>query len=446
MAADSRSQRLTKRTVDAVLPAAKPFRLWDADIKGFGLKVTPRGVKTYVVWYRAGEGRRAPLREYTIARHGVMTPDEARTEAARVLSRVRLGEDPQAQRRRARADITVEALCELYLAHGVATKKSSTLRSDVSRIRAHIVPLLGRRMAAQVTPQDVAKFLRDVASGKSAASMKPSRRELRAQGMKGAALVAAARRRSASTARGGKGTATRTLGLLGAIFSFAVREGVRPTNPVAGVERYRDGQAQRFLTSKELHRLAKALADLEAAGANPSGVAVIRLLTFTGARKSEIESLRWEEVDVARGMLRLADSKTGARVILLGAPARECLAKVEHVAGSAFVFPAQGDPAKHYVGTPRVWERVKQVAGLPGVRLHDLRHTFASFGAAGGLSLPLIGAMLGHRDVKTTGQYAHLADDPLRLAADRTAAAVASAMSGGAADVAPFRPRAVRVR
>lgn len=420
--------------------ASVTYRLWDTDLKGFGVKVTAKGVKTYFVWYRAGEGRRAPLREYTIARHGVMTPDEARTEAARVLGKVRLGQDPQVQRKRARTDITVDALCDLYLTEGVATKKPATIRTDQSRIRSHIRPLLGRKVAAQLTAQDVARFMRDVAAGKSAADVKPSRRELRKRGLKGAALVAAARRRSDPAARGGKGTATRTLGLLGSIFSFAVREGVRPDNPVAGVDRFKDGQSQRFLSPAELARLANALATLEANGTNPHGLAVIRLLTLTGARKGEIEALKWDEVDAGRAMLRLADSKTGARVIPIGAAALACLAKLSRAEGATYVFPAEGDPSKHYVGTPRIWEKVKIAAVLPGVRLHDLRHTFASFGAAGGLSLPLIGALLGHRDVKTTGQYAHLADDPVRLAADRTEAAISGAMAGKSATI--VRPSA----
>ena len=482
MATDRRTARLTKRSVDAAGPEPKAYRLWDTDLRGFGLKVSPRGVKTYFVWYRAGEGRRAPLREYTVARHGVMTPDEARTGAAKVLGRVRLGQDPQAQRKRARDDISVEALCDLYLAEGVATKKVATITTDKSRIRTHINPLLGRRPAAQVTQQEVARFVRDVAAGKSAAKRLPTvaqvrqaRMELRAakragrseltaetvellrshsigvpgeKGDRASELTAAlvrlrevkTRGRNDSAGEGGKGAATRTLGLLGAIFSFAVREGVRTDNPVTGVQRFKDNQAQRFLSPPELARLAKALAHLEGLGTNRAGLTVIRLLAFTGARKSEIEGLRWDEVDLGRRMLRLADSKTGARVVLLAPAALECLSKVERSPASPFVFPG-GEASRHYVGTPRIWERVKETADLPGVRLHDLRHTFASYGAGGGLSLQLIGALLGHRDVKTTSQYAHLADDPLRAASERTGAAIAGAMAGKAAPVTPFPDR-----
>lgn len=252
------------------------------------------------------------------------------------------------------------------------------------------------------------------------------------------------RGRQDAAARGGRGTATRTLGLLGAIFSFAVRERMRPDNPVAGVERFKDGQSQRFLTSDELGRLAATLTAFEAAGANKSGIAVIRLLTLTGARKGEIEGLRWSEVEMARACLRLEDSKTGARIIPLGAAALNCLQDLRRTDGSPYVFPGQvesaaGQPRRHYVGTPKLWLRVRAAAGLQDVRLHDLRHTFASFGAAGGLSLPVIGQLLGHRDVKTTAQYAHLADDPLRIGVERIAGAISGAMAGRKADIRPMR-------
>ena len=428
--------QIGRRTVEAAKAEASAYRLWDTDLKGFGLKVSPHGVKTYFVWYRAGEGRSAARREYTVSRHGEMTPDEARDEAAKVLARVRLGEDPQAKRHRARGEMNVSALCDLYLAEGVATKKAGTLVSDKSRIRSHIKPLLGRRPASAVTTAEIAKFMRDVAAGKSASPLKPSRRALRAKGLKGKVLASAAtRKRTDPAAKGGKGTASRTLGLLGAIFTFAVREEIRTDNPVRGVEKFKDRQSQRFLSADELARLTTALKAAEDAGANKNGLNVIRLLTLTGARKGEIEGLRWSEVDFERASLRLADSKTGARMVPLGAAALVCLQGLPHPKGATFVFPAEGDAKRHYVGTPKVWEKVRTAAELPDVRIHDLRHTFASFGAAGGLSLPLIAAILGHRDVKTTQQYAHLADSPVKAAADRTAAAIDGAMQGKSADV-----------
>lgn len=431
MGTERRIARIGRRTVETAKPEGEIYRLWDSGLKGFGLKVATTGLKTYFVWYRAGEGRSAARREYTIARHGEMTPDEARAEAGRVLGRVRLGEDPQAKRHRAREEMDVAALCDLYLAEGVATKKPATLVSDRSRIRSHIKPLLGKWPASAVTTAEVNKFMRDVASGKTAATMKPSQKALRAKGVRGKALKAAeTRRRADPAAKGGKGTATRTVGLLGAIFAFAVREGVRADNPVRGVSKFKDNQSQRFLSADELARLTTALKAAEDAGANKHGLNVIRLLTLTGARKGEVEGLRWSEVVYDRACLRLADSKTGARTVPLGAAALACLEALPRSKASPFVFPAETDTKRHYVGTPKVWQKVRAAADLPQVRLHDLRHTFASFAAAGGLSLPLIAAILGHKDVKTTQQYAHLADTPVKAAADRTAAAIDGAMKG----------------
>jgi hypothetical protein len=140
-----RVERLGKRTVEAAKPEAIAYRVWDTDLKGFGLKVSPRGLKTYFVWYRAGQSRTAARREYTVARHGEMTPDEARAEAATILSRVRPGDDPQHDRHTARSEMDVAALCEWYLRDGVALKKESTLASDRARIKAHVLPLLGHR-------------------------------------------------------------------------------------------------------------------------------------------------------------------------------------------------------------------------------------------------------------------------------------------------------------
>jgi integrase len=435
-----RVERIGKRLLNTIEPGAESYRVWDTDLKGFGLKVSPHGVKTYFVWYRAGQGRAAARREYTIARHGEMAPDEARDEAAKVLGRVRLGEDPQANRHRARGEMDLAAFCDHYLAEGVAMKKSATIATDKARIRAHIKPLLGKRPVSAVTTADVARFMRDVAAGKTAAPAKPTIKALRAKGVKGKALQAAeTRKRTDAAAKGGKGTASRTVGLLGAIFAFAVREGVRADNPVRGVERFKDNQSQRFLSAAELARLTAALKAAEDSGVNGHGLNVIRLLALTGARKGEIEGLRWSEVDIERACLGLADSKTGARIVPLGAAALVCLQGLPQSKTSAFVFPSDGDNRRHYVGTPKVWEKVRSSAELPNVRLHDLRHTYASFAAAGGLSLPLIAAILGHKDVKTTQQYAHLADSPVKAAADRTAAAIDGAMQGREGDVRALR-------
>ena len=211
-----------------------------------------------------------------------------------------------------------------------------------------------------------------------------------------------------------------------------------------GVQRYRDKRSQRYLSPAELERLALALNDAGSTAVSPMAVAIIRLLVLTGARRSEIEHLRWRELDLEHSCLRLMDSKTGARVVPIGAPARELLAALPRIETSAYVLPsavAGKDGAEMpYSGAKKLWEnRLRSAAGLDGVRLHDLRHTYASLAVAGGASLPLIGAILGHRDVRTTAQYAHLADDPVKALAERTSAAAAAAMAGTTAEILPLK-------
>lgn len=435
-----KSERITKRVVDAAEPGERVYRIWDAELKGFGLKVTPAGAKTYIATYRAGTGRAAPQREYTLGKHGVLTPDQARELARKVLSEARLGGDPQAERKRLRGELTVAQLCDLYLEEGTSGKKASTLSSDRYRINSHIKPLLGKKPLSSITQGDVERFMRDVAAGKTA--VKRERIGPRAY----------------TQSRGGKGTASRTVGLLGGIFSFAVRHKLRPDNPVHGVTRYKDGRSERFLSTQELARLGETIEAAEAEGRNAMGLAVIRLLVMTGARKGEIEALRWDEVDFEQSALRLKDSKTGAKAVSIGAQPLALLAELAEKAKaerleaevkaraegeelpppSPYVFPASKGAALHWTGTKKVWEAVRAKAGLPDVRLHDLRHTYASLAvtAAGGAhSLAVIGKLLGHKDVRTTARYAHLADDPVKQAANRIAAAAAAGLSGRSADV-----------
>lgn len=417
--------KITKRTVDGAASRDKVYVLWDDALRGFGLRVQPSGVKTYFVMYRPdGGGRTARAVRFTIGRHGPFTPDQARGAAEAALRNVATGQDPHAAKLKERAEMTVAQLCDRYMQDGTGTKKASTLKSDRSRIDCHIKPLLGKLKVSTVTSADVERFMRDVAKGKTAT---------KAEGR---------RRRSDSLVRGGKGTAARTVGFLGGIFAFAVKLKVRPDNPVHGVERYRDRKSQRFLDTAELGRLGKAL---DAYDQSALGVSVIRLLALTGARKGEIEGLRWAEVDAVNACLRLGDSKTGQKIVPLGAAALALLQGLPKSNASPFVFPArpQGpgphpEPA-HFVGTPKVWKAVTAAAELFGVRLHDLRHTFASLGVGGGHSLPMIGKILGHADVKTTAQYAHLADDPVRAAVDRIADTAAAALAGRTAEVIPIK-------
>lgn len=410
--------RITKRTVDALKTTGKEYVHWDGELTGFGVRVRPSGAKSYVAVYRTG-GRSTPLRRVTIGTVGKIEASTARVEAQKIIRQAELGIDHAAEKAKLRAEMKFADVCDLYLREGCETKKASTIATDKGRIERHIKPLLGKKRVSEITRADIEKFMRDVAAGKTAADEKTKKR--------GRAIV-----------EGGKGTATRTVGLLGGIMSFAVSRQMRPDNPVRGVKRYPDGKSETFLSPAELSRIGAVLAEMEAEDANPSALAVIRLLAFTGARKSEITSLRWSEVNLERGYLNLGDSKTGAKVIPIGAPACEILAKVDRLEGNPNVFPAASGKGT-FQGTEKVWRKVRERAGFPSLRLHDLRHSFASVGLARGDALPVISAILGHADVKTTSRYAHLADDPVKKSAEDIAETISSAFAGnGGAEVIPI--------
>jgi len=403
------SKRLSLSVVNGAKPREKDYFLWDADLKGFGLKVCAGGRKSYVCKYRVGTGRGAPTRRMTIGAHGSpWTPDAARKEAAKILGQVAQGADPAKVKQADKAVLTVSELCDRYLQVGVGTKKASTLATDRGRIERHIKPLLGNQRITDVTRADVSQFMRDVAEGKTATDVKTGRR--------GRSIV-----------RGGKGTATRTVGLLGGIFSYAVEAGLLKENPVRGVKRYRDRRNERFLDTVELARLGAALAEAEARGENPYAVAIIRLLLLTGARKGEIERLKWNEVDRQFQYLRIGDSKTGQKLIVLNAAALEIIEQIPKAIGADYIFPASRSDG-WYQGTPKVWNRIRESAELQNVRLHDLRHSFASVAASGGESLPIIGALLGHTHGDTTLRYAHLQPHSVRDASDKTSFAINSAL------------------
>ena len=207
------TKRLTNSVVNGAAKRDSDYFIWDGDLKGFGLKVCSGGRKSYVCKYRLGTGRNAPTRRMTIGTHGSpWTPEQARKRASQILGLVAHGEDPAHAKQADKDVLTVSQLCDRYLEHGAATKKASTLATDRGRIERHIKPLLGRMRVPDVKRADVSRFLQDVAAGKTAVDVKT--------GARGRAIV-----------RGGKGTATRTVGLLGGIFSFAVESGWISENP-----------------------------------------------------------------------------------------------------------------------------------------------------------------------------------------------------------------------
>lgn len=406
MARRAETVKLTKRTVDALKPADKERIVWDAELPKFGLRISPKGVKTYFIQYRELPGRKGRTRRYKLGRHGELTPAEARDLAEDKLAEVCHGGNPSAERKRALEAPTLAELADRYLEeHARPKKKPSSVKSDERLLDLHIVPALGRERAADLTREQVGTFhhsLRD----------KPIQ-------------------------------ANRALALLSKMMNLAEKWELRPggSNPCRHVERFKERKRERFLKPAELARLGKVLAEAEQSKEeDPVAILAIRLLLFTGARKGEILGLRWEEVDFEGRCLRLADSKTGEKTIPLSAPAVELLSKAPRRKGSPYVCYGVRK-GTHFQGLHRPWARLRKKAKLPAVRLHDFRHTFASFGVAVGNGLPIVGALLGHRQAATTHRYAHFDTDPLHVAADRIAGEIEAGLTGAKAEVVPMPAR-----
>jgi integrase len=406
--------KITKRVVDAAQNRSATYLIRDSEVKGFALVVTPAGAKSYAVDYRMGSGRGAPKRRLTIGKHGSpWTPEMARAEAKRLLAEVAAGRDPAAKRQGERNALTFGDLINLYLAEGAGHKKASTLKADRGRIEHHLRPLLGKLRADRVGRAEVERMRNAVVAGKTAQR-----------------IAGGEKRRPGSVAVGGKGAAAQCVALVSSIYAFAIGRGLCVDNPARGVKKAQVRKVERFLSEAELARLAEVLELETEKSGNPYPPAAIKLLLLTGCRKSEIVNLRWDHVDFEREYLRLPDSKSGAKVVYLNAPARALLRELPRLAASPRVIPAmRAESAAPAID--KVWSRVRKRAELSDVRLHDLRHSFASVGAIGGLSLPVIGALLGHKHSSTTARYTHLSADPLRAANEAVGARIEAAMRRG---------------
>jgi integrase len=406
--------KLNNRNALSLLPdPSGNIYAWDDDLPGFGLRIKPSGVRSFMVQYRNSSGI---SRRITIGRLGVVTTEEARSLAKRVLADVIKGDDPAANRLENRRAINVRQLCDAYLAaaekgvilgKGGGPKKASTLYVDRGRINRHILPLLCNRAVKDLTTPDIIRFMRSVAAGNTAANIKT--------GFRGRAIVT-----------GGGGTAARTVGLLGGILSFAVSEGLIPVNPARAIKRPADQRREVRLSLTEYAQLGNALTIAQAKRENPSAILAIQLLALTGCRRGEVERLTWSEVDLPGHCLRLTSSKEGRSVRPIGQAAIDLLAGSNRE--GKFVLPGRGEG--FFTGLPKAWRRVIKEAGLDHLTPHGLRHAYASMAADLGYEEPTIAALLGHATHTMTGRYIHHVDQALIAAADAVSARVFGALSG----------------
>jgi integrase len=407
--------KFTKRAIDGLVPSEKPETVWDGILPGFGVQVMPSGLKTFVLHYRPGAGGRAVGKQrYTIGRYGPMTVEQARKAAQDALARIRLGEDPQAEKGRQRAALTVDGLIAAFLeTHGAKLKPKT---------RAHYAGTLAALAAAHGS--------------------------LKAEALTRAQVAALHHSMAATPYQG-----NRMLAAVSKLHAWAEDHGYLPEghpNPAQRVKRYKEQGRERFLSSEELAQLGDALREAETLGLpwrgeyeskhtakeenrrtvlDPFSVAAIRLLILTGARLREILNAKWEQVDFERGILFLADSKTGRKPIYLSAAALAVLADLPRIEGNPHIIPGTREGQGRF-DLRKPWATVTRAAGLYGLRIHDLRHTNASIGAGAGLSLPVIGRLLGHSQAATTQRYSHLAADPVRQAAERVGSIISAALEG----------------
>ena len=383
--------KITKRLVDAAEPRDKPYTIYDGQVPGFGIRVQPGGTKTYVVLYRFAHHRRC----VSLGHHGVTTPEQARTSAINILARVRNGEDPAARRQSGGHVTTVSGLAKRFDEEHIAVRlKLSSARSYRDNLRRHVLPAIGKLRAAEVTRADVAKLHHDL--------------------------------------RHSRYQANRSLALMSKMFNLAEVWGVRPghSNPCWGIKKYPEEKRERFLSTDELARLGEALRQSEKEGIETqSSINAIRLLVFTGCRLSEIQTLKWDYVDLDNGVLRLPDSKTGAKVVHIGGAAVRVLADIGKIENNPWVITGRR-PGSRLTDLQHPWRRIRARADIADVRIHDLRHTFASVAVASGKGLPIIGKMLGHTQVQTTARYAHLAADPVKQATADVSASIEAALEG----------------
>lgn len=406
---EKKTVKITKSVVDKL---EKGKAIWDSEVKGFGVRRQTKA-KKYVVKTRI----KGKQRWYTIGEHGSpWTPANARKEALKFLSDIYSGKDLATLREANRDRVLVKDLCNRYLKeYAEIHKKPSSCNSDRKNIQNHVLPLLGDISVQDVTREDVDRFKNAVRSGKTAPKNLDGKR-----GYRGGAVVA-----------GGPGVANRCLALISKMFNLAERWNLRPdgSNPARHIDRFKEKKRERYLTLEEFKKLGETLNRLEESNQeNPYPIAAIRLLIFTGARLSEILTLKWEYVDIERKVLNLPDSKTGKKSIFLSSPALDILKNLPKQKNNPYVIVGR-DKGEHLVNLRKPWNRIRKRCDLVDVRIHDLRHSFASIAVSSGMSLPVIGKLLGHKKSITTERYAHLESSTLQMKNEEIGKQLSDALS-----------------
>jgi integrase len=421
-------EKLTKRVVEGLKPTkvgvpGSDLFVWDRDLKGFGVRVSPQGLKSFIVQYRTQSGRN---RRTVIGRFGLMTVEQARIDAHERLLAVSKGVDPAEATASDRGTITIGEICDWYLREAGEGRilgrrnrpiKASTLAMDRSRVETHIRPLIGAKQMRSLRLGDIEGMQADIARGKTAKARVGSR---------GGATT------------GGDGVAARTVSTLHAILEHAVRLGLIEANPARGVRRLAGKPRERRLSTGEIAALGRAVRELAAVGEHATGLAAIRLLLLTGFRRLEGLGLQRTWFDAEARCIRFPDTKSGAQLRVIGQAACDLIRSWADQKSSPYVFPADwGDG--HFIGVVRVLDRVCARAELDGVTPHVLRHTFASVAGDLGFSELTIAAMLGHAARGVTQRYVHI-DEALRVAADRVADEIAKLLDGRTARLTYLAP------
>ena len=379
--------KLTKRSVEGLEIQDRDYFVWDREVSGFGVRVFTSGRKTYLVQYRAG-GR---TRRRSIGKHGVLTAEEARHEARKLLGEVAKGGNPAEDMQRMLRGATIDCLCNRFLAEYAEHHcKPSTRKGYEIVIRTCIKPNLGPRKVRDVNRADVVELHHGLRS-------KPY-------------------------------MANRAVSILSKMFNLAEDWGLRSdgTNPARRIRKFREEEKKRYLSDDEQARLGSALTDaLETGQETPYVVSAIFLLMLTGCRLSEILTLQWDYVTATH--MELPDSKTGRRRIPLPREAYDILMTLSRRKGNPYVILGEADGG-HLVNLQKPWLRIRKVAGLEDVRMHDLRHTYASVAVMSGIDPFMLKEIMGHKNLQTTLRYAHFADDAVQSAAGSVASRLAGAM------------------